>query len=75
MMRGVFGKRRLFGLAACLSILLLAPFALDRLFPPNLSRLHEVGVEVQDREGRILSILPARSNVAVARGAWAPRSA
>jgi len=49
MMRGVFGKRRLFGLAACLSILLLAPFALDRLFPPNLSRLHEVGVEVQDR--------------------------
>ena len=59
MMRGVFGKRRLFGLAACLSILLLAPFALDRLFPPNLSRLHEVGVEVQDREGRILSVLPA----------------
>jgi penicillin-binding protein 1C len=59
MMRGVFGKRRLFGLAACLSILLLAPFALDRLFPPKLSRLHEVGVEVQDREGRILSVLPA----------------
>jgi penicillin-binding protein 1C len=59
MMRGVFGKRRLFGLAACLSILLLAPFALDRLFPPNLTRLHAVGVEVQDREGRILSVLPA----------------
>ncbi len=39
--------------------MLLAPFALDRLFPPNLSRLHSVGVEVQDRDGRILSVLPA----------------
>jgi len=46
-------------LAACLGALLLAPFALDRLFPPNLSRLHAVGVEVQDRDGRILSVLPA----------------
>ncbi|MCA3308772.1 MAG: penicillin-binding protein 1C [Roseomonas sp.] len=46
-------------LAVCLGALLLAPFALDRLFPPNLSRLHAVGVEMQDRDGRILSILPA----------------
>jgi penicillin-binding protein 1C len=38
---------------------MLAPFALDRLFPPNLTRLHAVGVEVQDRDGRILSVLPA----------------
>jgi penicillin-binding protein 1C len=52
-------KRRLSMLAACLGALLLAPFALDRLFPPNLSRLHAVGVEVQDRDGRILSVLPA----------------
>jgi penicillin-binding protein 1C len=52
-------KRRLWILAACLGALLLAPFALDRLFPPNLSRLHTVGVEVQDRDGRILSVLPA----------------
>ena len=52
-------KRRLWMLAACLAALLLAPFALDRLFPPNLSRLHAVGVEVQDRDGRILSVLPA----------------
>ena len=52
-------KRRLWVLAACLGALFLAPFALDRLFPPNLSRLHSVGVEVQDREGRILSVLPA----------------
>ncbi len=52
-------KRRLWMLAACLGALLLAPFALDRLFPPNLTRLYSVGVEVQEREGRILSVLPA----------------
>ena len=52
-------KRRYWGLAACLCALLLAPFALDRLFPPNLTRLHSVGAEVQDRDGRILSVLHA----------------
>jgi penicillin-binding protein 1C len=52
-------QRRLWVFAACLGAMLLAPFALDRLFPPNLSRLHSVGVEVQDRDGRILSVLPA----------------
>jgi penicillin-binding protein 1C len=57
--RTMLRKRRLWMLAACLAALLLAPFALDRLFPPNLSRLHAVGVEVQDRDGRILSVLPA----------------
>ena len=57
--RVMLRKRRLWMLAACLGALLLAPFALDRLFPPNLSRLHAVGVEVQDRDGRILSVLPA----------------
>ena len=57
--RATLRKRRLWMLAACLGALLLAPFALDRLFPPNLSRLHAVGVEVQDRDGRILSVLPA----------------
>lgn len=57
--RAMLRKRRLWMLAVCLGALLLAPFALDRLFPPNLSRLHAVGVEMQDRDGRILSILPA----------------
>lgn len=57
--RAMMRKRRLWAFAACLGALLLAPFALDRLFPPNLSRLHAVGVEVQDRDGRILSVLPA----------------
>ena len=57
--RATLRKRRLWMLAACLGALMLAPFALDRLFPPNLSRLHAVGVEVQDRDGRVLSVLPA----------------
>lgn len=41
-------------------VLLLAggAVALDRLFPPNLARLAS-GVEVLDREGRTLSVLPA----------------
>ncbi len=57
--RTMLRNRRLWVFAACLGALLLAPFALDRLFPPNLTRLHAVGVEVQDRDGRILSVLPA----------------
>ena len=57
--RTMLRKRRLWMLAACLGALMLAPFALDRLFPPNLTRLHAVGVEVQDRDGRVLSVLPA----------------
>ena len=57
--RAMLRQRRLWVFAACLGAMLLAPFALDRLFPPNLSRLHAVGVEVQDRDGRILSVLPA----------------
>ncbi|HYF09462.1 MAG TPA: transglycosylase domain-containing protein, partial [Acetobacteraceae bacterium] len=32
---------------------------LDRLFPPDLSRLTTTGVEVLDRDGRTLSVLPA----------------
>jgi penicillin-binding protein 1C len=32
---------------------------LDRAFPPDLSRLRAVGVEVLDRDGRTLSVLPA----------------
>lgn len=57
--RTMLRKRRLWMLAVCLGALMLVPFALDRLFPPNLTRLHAVGVEVQDRDGRILSVLPA----------------
>lgn len=37
--------------------------ALDRLFPPDLSRYQEAGREVLDREARILSVLPAPGGV------------
>ncbi|WP_369407945.1 transglycosylase domain-containing protein, partial [Roseomonas rosulenta] len=37
--------------------------ALDRIFPPDLSRLHATGVEVFDRDGRTLSVLPAPGGV------------
>lgn len=36
---------------------------LDRLFPPDLARYQEAGVEVLDREGRTLSVLPAPGGV------------
>jgi len=39
-----------------------AVFALDRAFPPDLARLQS-GVEVLDRDGRTLSVLPAAGGV------------
>jgi penicillin-binding protein 1C len=54
------------GLAAVLlSALLLAllAVALDRAFPPNLSRLQAVGTEVVDRQGRTVALLPAPGGV------------
>ena len=42
---------------------ILAVLALDRIFPPDLSRLHAAGVEVLDRDGRTLSVLPAPGGV------------
>ncbi|MBR0680482.1 penicillin-binding protein 1C [Roseomonas eburnea] len=46
-------------LAALALAVVAAPFALDRAYPPDLSRLTATGVEVLDREGRTLSVLPA----------------
>ncbi|WP_137127165.1 penicillin-binding protein 1C [Roseomonas sp. HF4] len=43
--------------------------ALDRLFPPDLTRLHATGAEVVDRDGRTLSVLP------VPGGTWRLRTA
>jgi penicillin-binding protein 1C len=43
--------------------------ALDRVFPPDLSRLDGVGTEVVDRSGRTLALLPA------AGGVWRFRTA
>jgi len=47
---------------AGLALLALAVVALDRAFPPNLVRLN-AGIEVLDRQGRTLSVLPATGGV------------
>lgn len=53
------------GLAALLAVALTgaAAVALDRAFPPDLSRVESAGIEVLDREGRTLSVLPAPGGV------------
>ena len=48
---------------ALLLAVLGAGLALDRLFPPDLSRLHAAGTEILDREGRTLSVLPAPGGI------------
>jgi penicillin-binding protein 1C len=40
-----------------------AAFSLDRLFPPNLSRLAATGTEVVDRQGRTVALFPAHGGV------------
>jgi penicillin-binding protein 1C len=56
MKRGAFA-------AAVLALLAAAAFALDRAFPPDLSRLNAVGTEVVDRSGRTLALLPAPGGI------------
>lgn len=48
---------------AALALLGGGLLALDRAFPPDLSRLEAVGRVVVDREGRVLSALPAPGGV------------
>jgi len=50
---------------AGLALLLLVGlvFALDRLFPPNLSRLTTTGTELRDHRGRVVALLPAPGGV------------
>ena len=43
--------------------LVLAVWALDRLYPPDLSRLETTGTEILDRNGRLLAMLPAPGGV------------
>ena len=43
--------------------LLSGAWGLDRACPPDLSRLHAVGTEVLDRNGRLLALLPAPGGV------------
>lgn len=58
-------RRRLLLRLLLLAALLLPAGAilLDRMFPPDLSRLRAAGVEVVDRDGRSLAVLPAPGGV------------
>ncbi|RAI60030.1 penicillin-binding protein 1C [Roseicella frigidaeris] len=50
-------------MALVLALVLALALALDRALPPDLSRFRAVGTEVLDREGRLLSVLPAPGGV------------
>jgi penicillin-binding protein 1C len=50
-------------LAGVLILLAGSGAVLDRLFPPDLSRLAEAGTEVVDRNARTLALLPAQGGV------------
>jgi penicillin-binding protein 1C len=56
-------KRLLAGAGGALLLALGAAVTLDRLFPPDFSRLRATGTEILDRDGRILSVLPAPGGV------------
>ena len=45
------------------ALLPASAWTLDRLFPPDLSRLDAVGTEVLDRNGRLVALLPAPGGV------------
>ncbi len=55
-------RRGALGLLAAAGAVALG-LGLDRLFPPDLSRYQEAGIEVLDREARTLSVLPARGGI------------
>src|SRR5262245_40719145 len=57
-------KRWLGGIAAALAVAAIALVALDRLFPPDLSRLERQSTLVLDRDGRLLQAFTASD------GAW-----
>jgi penicillin-binding protein 1C len=55
--------RRIGAAALTAATVILAVLALDRIAPPDMTRLRAAGVEVFDREGRTLSVLPADGGV------------
>src|ERR1700741_3942861 len=55
-----WAKRAAATSAAVALVLLVAAFALDRLFPPDLSRLSDRSTLVVDSDGRLLTPFPAR---------------
>jgi penicillin-binding protein 1C len=58
------GKTRvLWAVLGLLASLAATAYALDRLYPPDLSRLEATGTEVLDRSGRLVALLPAPGGV------------
>ncbi len=59
------GRRGFWRISIIAVIVLVAAgaIALERAFPPDLSRLQSVGSEVLDRDGRLLAVLPASGGV------------
>jgi penicillin-binding protein 1C len=55
--------RRWVLLLAALGLFGLGVVVLDRLFPPDLSRLASGGTELRDHRGRVLALLPAAGGV------------
>ena len=52
-------KRRLLaGAFGAFGLMAAGLFMLDRVFPPDLSRLRAVGTEVDDRQGRVVAFTP-----------------
>jgi penicillin-binding protein 1C len=58
-------SRRIVFLTGAAAVLMVigAALALDRLFPPNLSRLATTGTEILDRQGRTVALFPAPGGV------------
>ena len=51
------------GASVVLVVLAVTVFALDRLFPPDLSRLAITGTEIVDRQGRTVALRPTPGGV------------
>jgi penicillin-binding protein 1C len=52
--------RLLAGLAGALVLTAAVALAIDRICPPDLSRLHNPGAEIDDRQGRVIAFVPTR---------------
>ena len=56
-------RRFLGGAVGMLGLLAAGLIALDRVCPPDLSRLRATGAEVDDRQGRVIAFVPTRDGM------------
>ena len=57
------GRRAALLITLALTLPPATAYTLDRLLPPDLSRLDAIGTEVLDRQGRLVALLPAPGGV------------